>query len=61
MISENIRYYGNVTLYYAAFIDHVRKLFNLTDKESNLVGLSKLYDTLICDRYLKRVVPLSDT
>ena len=60
MIAENFQDYSNVTLYYAPFIEKLRKLFNLTLEESNLVGLSRLYDTLYCDRYLGRAVPISN-
>lgn len=57
MIAENLKDYENVTLSYEAFIVRLKRLFGLSDKSANLVGLSKLYDTLICDKYLGKALP----
>lgn len=60
MIAENLENYSNVTLNYAPLIEKLRKLFNLTAEQSTLVGLSRLYDTLLCDKYLGKGLPLSE-
>lgn len=39
----------------------MRILFNLTLKESNLAGLAELYDTLVADNYLGRLLPTNLT
>lgn len=57
MIAENLQTYENITLSYMPLILRMRQLFGLRDSELTLVGMSKLYDTLLCDKYLGKGLP----